>query len=292
MKLRTWTNTEQRLNILHSTDGLRSPRKGTLAIDALTLDGNGRLVIPPGTVFYRRQADRLFAPLPWTRLTAAAAASATELAINKATAAFFKAAQVLRTTPHARVNLTGVWAQDDTLQIAIGNASVTATATGATLADVAGVSVAAINNDPVLSEAVEAIVSGDNFHIFSTDGRLHGYHPISVTATTAGSGDAAIEGGNTTLTPLAVGTVATNGVDIVNGTLALEAGTTLDLPIGAPIRADFAGKISGWLPAQIIIPDDSDDLGLAVSGTPETHLMPHWDAELSSRFPMTVGPME
>ncbi|HEY9657665.1 MAG TPA: hypothetical protein V6C65_04310 [Allocoleopsis sp.] len=149
---------------------------------------------------------------------------------------YLKAGDVLRVIePYVVITVTTGWAANDTIAFSMGGLSGTFTlngANGVTPADVVEEAVAYINASPLFSPLFRATGDGANLYVY---GKTETPHPISLTATTAGAGDATITGPGspTALVPqTVVGTISTIGTD---GTITLTGNASVGVPVGGHI---------------------------------------------------------
>ena len=226
-------------------------------------------------------------PLPRTNTTAAATASSTTvLSVDKAS--YFVDADVLIVRPPmAQIDLANAWAASDTLDVTIQGLTYQYTSDTATLSEIASDVADGINADASLSPMVSAIASGDSIWL-TADDYLTPY-TISVSATTAGDGTAAISESLTMLTPnQSVGTIATDGVDVANNQLTLDAASAIDLPIGLPVgvaTSDILGLIRAEL--ELTQPDNLNQ-GCFTKASVYTAALPYYDGETDRLFPQIV----
>jgi hypothetical protein len=256
-----------------SSQYLETSRMGVIDTAKFTTDTQGNLSIIAGTML-ALAADGKLQGVKRANLRAAALAAAVTLDVTEKMVPLFVVGDVLTTMPHARVNLTGVWAEDDTLSITLGNATKVITAADGVLANIAALTAAELNADSDFSPWIKAIASGDNLHIFSLRSGISGRLDIAVADTATGA--AAIEGSKTFLSPTAIGTIS--AVDLVNSRLTVASSSAPELPVGSYIKAPH-GEIWGMVSADGMYPDHSTHLGLITKASLIRDRMPYLDAD-------------
>lgn len=270
-----------------SAMGLLSPRALTVDASKIEADANAKKIIRPGMILYKITGSELGRVGCRTKLESAITTSSTSLALiqqgkvyQSETAQFFAEGDVLKVIrPYGTVILANTWAANDTATVTIDGHPVTYEATSATLSDIATALATAINTDAIAGQLVDAIADGAVVYLFAK--QLKAYS-LAAAESTAGTGTATTSGtelvGNTT-----IGTINTNGIDLVNGTVTLTSTAAIALPAGAPIGIDATpwGLVIGAHDASKADTDVTGFTGGPVYG----ERLPYWDQDIASAMP-------
>lgn len=228
-------------------EGRANPHSLTITKSRILPDAKGAYTLLANT-WMCKYTDGTFGPLPAATVVTAFATGAATGKVGE-TWRYFKAGDVLRVVePYVTVNVTTGWAANDTIAFVVDGNSATMTVAGTggvTAANIVTEAVTFINTNPTLMPLVSAVNGGTVLYLL---GKSPNSVSVSVTASTAGAGDAAINGPGGTPSALvantSVGTISSIATD---GTITLTGNASVAVPIGMHIGVmPIVSKIYGY----------------------------------------------
>ena len=292
--LRTY-DYKNNLPVLANEMGLRSPRSFQVDKSKVTsfagAEGRIQRIVRPGAFAGSTGVAGTVRPLPRGKVADNAGVASTTTVISLATANHFIATEELSVlAPYAVLTLAGTWAASDDAVAVIDGVSITYTATGAVLADIATGLAAAINASPYLSRKVMAIADGAVVYVYAKD--FESLYTTTASETTAGDGTLTA-GAAAMVAGASIGTIASVDADAL--TVTLSAASAVSLPVGFPIG------VAGSLPYDdngsgygMLSPNQTLDLewsemenmhGVFVGATVYKDKLPYIDDQLKKLFP-------
>ena len=244
--------------IFRGSEGLRSSEHLTIDVNQMTLDREGLYPIAPGTwAMGPKGAAR---PLPASKLAASVVGTADQvLTVNSQTIGYFQTGDVLKVlSPMIQLELSGTYAVSDTITLTIDSIDYVYTAVDTSAADVALGLADWINENPEFVDEIEAIRDNEDVYVLSDK-----VSPVAIA--TSGSGVIGIADSLTAFTPnQEIGTIDSNGVNVTDFTLTLEAVSPIDLPEGMPVGV--VGDVIGILARAIELTQSGYEHAVYTSG--------------------------
>lgn len=246
----------------------------------LQADADGNQILEAGRPLMV-MASGLGRAYPYTTATVLAASGASTVTVAKAR--YFKVGDTVTIArPYMSITLSGSFANAVTITVQIDNTTTaipTYTVSGyVDLATLAGVLAAYLNAAPAFADRATAIAEGAIIHVYGKS--VQGM--ALVLAASAGTFTASA---TTLQANVAVGTIATAGINVTTGVLTFASTTSVRLPIGAPLAVPVdRSAILGLCGYQYLLGATSTQL------SPESNDIPaYYDADVyTARIPVPM----
>lgn len=270
---------DSEVEVLATLEGLRSIKGITVDPSYYAANAISNKVMPPG-MFIVKTANGMGRPYPGSYTQAVTSTSSDQVQVKDA-AVFAAGDDLVIMSPHAQLNLTGTWANDDTATITINGKAITHTVSAFTTLTALATAIAATINGSVAGRFVTAIANGETIHLI---GNTETLYSLAVASTTAGDGAIAIEGGGSALASgTSVGTVSS--VDADTNEITLDANASVAIPAGVPIGLETGSEILGMTVTPIDLKYTSNDVACYTSASVWAARLPYWDAAIAEALP-------